>query len=378
MLPALLLLAPCFCPGRSLRVVGTDPSQPFPELTGHAEILNNLGLEEEEELTVCARVRTHQFRSREGHGGQALISLGEFWLAGAYTALPCDSEFPGCTEYMRNLVPGWAHGKTFGSVADSSTGRFYKSWEPGRWYSYCFTASNSLGQARVFINGREEVRLESFLSGAGVNLRLLNNQELDSPAHGQLTELTVWSKVLSQGELTAWAGCGEVGGDTVLAWDSLQLEVKGLQEEEVDRREICSELTKEDQVVVFDESQTFDGILSFCAKLGGQMAVGRDNSSTSRLVKVFSQNCQVTDEYFYSGFTDREEDGVWREVNSGQEMSWSNWGEDHPTNLKNDDCTFIDTQDGKVYNWDCVSEVGTESYSCNLTFLSVSISELQN
>ena len=293
MLPALLLLWTCFCPGLSVRVVGTDPSKLSPELEGHAEILNT-GLEEVEEVTLCLRMRSHQFKSPSKYGYQAWLSLGEFWLAGSYTALPCDSVYPGCTEYQRNLVPGWTHGKIFGTFGFLE--QYYNSWQPGRWNSFCFTASSSLSQAGVFINGREALKVENYKSEhrkSGKNIRLMNNLELDSPGHGSLTELTVWSRVLSERELMDWAACGNVGGETVVDWDTAELELKGLQVEEVDRAEICSELRKKDQLLVFDESRTFDGILSFCANLGGQIAVSRDNSSYRRMVKQFSENCQA-------------------------------------------------------------------------------------
>ena len=95
------------------------------------------------------------------------------------------------------------------------------------------------------------------------------------------------------------------------------------------------------------------------------MAVSRDNSSYRRMVQLFGENCGVTDEYFYSGHTDREDHGVWRDVITGLEMAWSNWGEDNPTNLQNDDCAFVIPEagggGGKIFNYDCVSEEGNKS-----------------
>ena len=268
------------------------------------------------------------------------------------------------------MVPGWGHGKTFGYL-DVTPGYYFQSWQPGQWNSFCFTASSSLKQCRVFINGEEMVAVKDYESEhtkSGKNIRLLNNFELKNPGHGSLTELTVWSRVLSEREVTDWSTCGSVSGETVVDWDTAELEVKGLQVEEVDRAEICSELKRAGQaeLLVFDdESRTFDGILSFCASLGGQMAVSRDNSTNRRMVKLFGENCGVTDEYFYSGHTDREDHGVWRDVITGLEMAWSNWGEDNPTNLQNDDCAFVIPEagggGGKIFNYDCVSEAGNKS-----------------
>ena len=288
--------------------------------------------------------------------------------------MPCDSVYPGCTEYQRNLVPGWGHGKTFGYL-HITPGYYFQSWQPGQWNSFCFTASSCLKQCRVFVNGEEMVEVkdcESEHTKSGKNIKLLNSFELKNPGHGSLTELTVWSRVLSEREVTDWATCGTVSGQTVVDWDTAELEVKGLQVEEVDRAEICSDLKKragEAELLVFDESRTFDGILSFCASLGGQMAVSRDNSSFLRMMKLFGENCGVTEEYFYSGHTDRENHGVWRDVNTGLEMAWSNWGEDNPTNLQNDNCAFAIPEDGKIYNYDCVSEAGNTIFLSDNTIL---------
>ena len=70
MKPTVFLLLACFCPALGVRVVGTDPTQLLAGLEGQAEILNS-DLSEVEELTVCARLRTHQFSTPSEYGYQA-------------------------------------------------------------------------------------------------------------------------------------------------------------------------------------------------------------------------------------------------------------------------------------------------------------------
>ena len=89
-------------------------------------------------------------------------------------------------------------------------------------------------------------------------------------------------------------------GEKVVDWDSVVLNVTGLQVEEVEREEICSEIGLATSTLYFwDISERFNVT---CSKydLG----------------------------FFYSGYTDREQHGRWRDVNTGQEMSWDNWLED--------------------------------------------------
>ena len=127
-----------------------------------------------------------------------------------------------------------------------------------------------------------------------------------------------------------------------------------LQMEEVEREEICSEIIRPDKLMAFDESKTFDEISKFCGSVGGQFAVASDNSSFLEIMEIFNQTCEL--DFFYSGYTDREQHGRWRDVNSGQDMSWDNWLESYPTSYTSDDCTYGDLTDGQVYNADCLSK----------------------
>ena len=126
----------------------------------------------------------------------------------------------------------------------------------------------------------------------------------------------------------------------------------------MEREEICAEITKPDQLMAFEESKTFDEITKFCDCLGGQFAVARDNTSFWQITEVFNATCSKYDlGFFYSGYTDREEHETWRDVNTGQEMSWDNWLEEYPTSYTSDDCTYGDLTDGQIYNADCISKV---------------------
>ena len=148
------------------------------------------GLAEYEEVTVCARFLTYQFNSPSAaeYSYQSVISLSDIWLLGSYTALPCDEEYGGCTEYHKGIIKDWTQGSAFGYFEGNN---FYRAWEPGRWNTFCLTASSPLKQTRVFINGKLVVKLNSYEAdhkkSEGKNIRLLNNEELTNPSHGAIT-----------------------------------------------------------------------------------------------------------------------------------------------------------------------------------------------
>ena len=229
MLLWLLPLTLCSRAVLSLRVLQTDSTQSLPPLTGQADILNS-GLAEYEEVTVCARFLTHQFNChRAAYDYQGLITVAEFWLLGSYLALPCDWSYEGCTLYKKSYIPGWTHGTAFGYYEESN---FYRAWEPGSWTSFCFTGSAPLKQSQVFINGKLSLAINNYPANhkkSEANIRLMNNDLSENPHHGAMTEVTVWSRILADSELSAWAVCGEVKGEKVVDWDTAQLNVTGLE-----------------------------------------------------------------------------------------------------------------------------------------------------
>ena len=80
-----------------------------------------------------------------------------------------------------------------------------------------------------------------------------------------------------------------------------------LEVEEVERKEICSEISRTDQLMAFEESKTFQEIRKFCAAVGGQFAVARDNASFWEISEIFKETCSKFGlGFFYSGYTDRE------------------------------------------------------------------------
>ena len=213
----------------AVRVLKTDSSQFLPKLSDQADVLNS-GLAGYEEVTVCARFLTHQFNChKEAYDYQGLITVSEFWLLGSYLALPCDWYYDGCTVYKKSYIPGWTHGTALGYYEASN---FYRAWEPGRWNSFCFTGSALVNQSRVFINGEQRLALNNYPANhkkSGANIRLMNNHLSENPHHGAMTDVNVWSRILSDTELSSWAACGQVQGEKVVDWDNAELNVTGLE-----------------------------------------------------------------------------------------------------------------------------------------------------
>ena len=68
----------------------------FPLLTASLSNLN--------EFTICMRIKTYQFTTYNEvtFSYQAVLTSGPIWVVGAYTALPCDQRYSGCTRKQKD------------------------------------------------------------------------------------------------------------------------------------------------------------------------------------------------------------------------------------------------------------------------------------
>ena len=96
---------------------------------------------------------------------------------------------------------------------------------------------------------------------------------------------------------------------------------------------ICRKRETRELLMVFQEKKTFDATVQKCRTIGGEMAVATDKQALQEMinsVKRLTDECGLD---VFSGYTDREEEGVWREANNGAEMNWVHWRDGEPNNV---------------------------------------------
>ena len=64
--------------------------------------------------------------------------------------------------------------------------------------------------------------------------------------------------------------------------------------------------------------------LRFCQKLKGNLAVAATEATFILMNQTFAEVCEG-ESYFYTGYTDTEVEGEWRDVNTGDLITWTNW-----------------------------------------------------
>ena len=99
--------------------------------------------------------------------------------------------------------------------------------------------------------------------------------------------------------------------------------------------EICGKRKLKKYLITFTEKKGVDDTMKHCKAIGGEMAVARDNNTLREMMHVIKPftNKSVCGHYFYSGYTDRDEKGVWRDVNTNTTTTeWWQWKRDEPNN----------------------------------------------
>ena len=181
-------------------------------------------------------------------------------------------------------------------------------------------------------------------------------QPIDGTFHysmfGAMTDVNIWNRSLSEAEVEKWSRCELGAGGNLLDWSTAQWEAVGLQEEEVKKEEICFKNSKKAFIVVQDK-KTFNNTINLCKALEGEMAVATDKQIMEEMikaVKAVTNNCGI---HFYSGYTDRVEEGVWFNVNTGEKMTWALWEEGEPDSLGgNQDHTWFNAETGQIGDTD--------------------------
>ena len=106
----------------------------------------------------------------------------------------------------------------------------------------------------------------------------------------------------------------------MVSWESAQLNITGLNTGLINREETCPGPQNITKIMAFNTQTDFLDSNRFCHKLGGQMAVAVDKETSGLMNQTFADVCQFEFKFkfFFSGYTDREEEGEWRDVNTGE------------------------------------------------------------
>ena len=97
--------------------------------------------------------------------------------------------------------------------------------------------------------------------------------------HGAMTDLQVWSRVLTDLQLEDWRSCAADSRGNIIDWSNAVLESQGLDIIELNKKEVCSTREEKVETQSFGIKRSFQNTTKFCKNFGGEMAVARDEET---------------------------------------------------------------------------------------------------
>lgn len=228
------------------------------------------------------------------------------------------------------------------------------------WYHMCL--SNNASSMTVVSNGKtisenlgsgNKPMPKEFLSNMFI-MRASTPEETEEKQFysmfGKMTDVNIWNYSMTVEEMKSWTNCkNKYGGGNVVNWETAEWTTWYLEVEILDKSELCRK--EEHGLTIFPQERPFMKSVELCKRLGGTMAVANSETKSQEMIALreeWKDNC--TGDNIWAGYTDRKEEGVFVDVNSGENMPWSNWEPGEPRGLGH--CARLKT-DGQLDDGPC-------------------------
>ena len=288
-----------------------------------AEILNS-DLSGFEEFTLCFRAISHQFSETNQILARIKTSTNERYTYTIYTVpAPNDYSTVG-TEYMKDkLGDDYQHGMVYGMMSYEKSGQLFKIWTLGEWHSFCWVSSK--GVLGLYLDGNMVADFRNYKNDAIGNLEVLlsiplNDGRIVPTTNTDLTDLNIWNRTKTQNFLRNWGQCKEQEEGNVIKWSTIKLNTT-LNTIDMDKTKICK---SDSDIIVSDETKTFNDTLKLCKKIGGNIMVATDTTTLGAMKYKVSliDKCKAG---FFVGYSDEKEEGNWINVVDKTPMTFNNW-----------------------------------------------------
>ena len=178
---------------------------------------------------------------------------------------------------------------------------------------------------KVYIDGKlvlTDENYSGFISQAKESIKF---KDETMKLNYKVTDFNIWNDTKSENFLKSFSTCQTVEEGNILKWSSTNFDQYQTEEDN-----ICSNM-EAIEVLAFEGQIDFDKTTKFCSKLGGKMAVARNETMLMKM-KSSVKAIESCDE-FYIGYSDRAHEGNWVDVNDKSPMMFKNWAEDEPDNF---------------------------------------------
>ena len=294
-------------------------------------ILKKSALSHLEDVTICARFNTYQFSlTDKDDPHQFLVSNSKnFVVLGSFSAFNCTKNaYLGseCTSFMKGeLGERWRYGATYGNIylGPNVQQIYFPSWMPKIWKSFCAILSLRQKFFSLYIDNELVFQTTNYIDG---HRGISNDLHLMERMKGAMTDVNIWKGIVNEQILSDWMNCKSSVGGNILNWGNASIELLGtVTTREMDINEICQTHEEENKIIAFEEKKNFEDAKYFCGKVG-EMSVAKNDEIFQNMLNAVSALEGFNNKgRFWVGYTDIEEEGVWVDDNSGENMIYNKW-----------------------------------------------------
>ena len=274
----------------------------------------------------------------------------------------CKSTDSNCNRFKTLVGSEWEDKKIFyiwNYVSLSISERVKWRWGPNAWNSVCWTYNQPTSKLKVFVNDQTiefPVASTYYAPHEKMEIFFMNSKERNHSYSGALTDIQMWSRRLTDGEVAAWADCESDSAGDLIDWSSARLNITGLTEVRAERDTICGSKSNKKIIAAFNRRLDFYRSIKFCSNFG-EIASAREEAERgemlSSIAAIENHNCNT--DLISAGLMWNEADQAWSEVNTGLGMRVENWYQGRPSNnTQVDNCLLILTYDMTFYDTACL------------------------
>ena len=222
-------------------------------------------------------------------------------------------------------------------------GNITQSLIPGKWNSFCIKIAQNMHTYKV--NNVEVSRrvMKPPINLTVVelmNIRTFRNGMATFPLHGEISDVSIWNRSLTELEEKEYHYCGLEDIGNVFEWkrdfNTLLNIDEGIKIQNETGPVFCAEETP--NLVGTNLQLTASSTFNFCKAFGRIAKIRNKNEAINVARKVENIPCDD----IVAPFKDEAEEGLWIDQETGEEMQWKNWNPGQPDNwLNKDHCSVM-------------------------------------
>ena len=256
----------------------------------------------------------------------------------------------------------WLPGNSLGLLLHKHKYELFELWKPELWNNFCIIGDYLEKQYKAYLNNKLIYQSETYdgvhRKGTG-NLFLLNGysyryEKFVYPFQGEVTDVNIWNKTLSQKDMDKWSNCQSGEPGNIVNWNEARFKFYNIETTDIHMDEICI-FKDPEKFITFNQKINFNETKKFCQKMGGQVAVAENFEKLEKMVDAFRLiDFEIMDQqYFYSGYWNSN---GWKNANNGENLEWNNWS-DEEINRYYNSCATIETKSLKFRGNKCQVEL---------------------